>query len=820
MPRTLSSDRIHDLEHSAQGLNDAEVSQRQARYGRNLIAERHQGSWRALIMDTLKDPMLWFLLVTSILFAFTQQYTEAVILLMALIPFLGMDAYLHRRTQASTESLGRRLASQARVLRNGKEQSLNTIELVPGDIVLLAPGDTIPADGVFVSVQAFQVDESTLTGEAFPIRKQALETSLQLQPSARIAEQHWGFAGTNTLTGSARMMVTRTGKTTVYGEIIQSVIHGSHTLTPLQQAVSRLVKRLLIIASIICVLLAITRLYQGHDIIDALLSGLTLAVAALPEEFPVVLTFFLGVGVYRLAQRQALVKRAVVVENIGRVSCICTDKTGTLTEGRLQLTHQLTATGVDGQRLLTIAAYASRPDTGDPMDQAILAIATAVPHTILNTFPFTEDRKRETAVVLESQQHLVAVKGAPETILAQCQLADDELHYWQQQVDQLASAGHKVIACAWRELDAATEFDVEPEQQFRIAGLLAFEDPLREGVRSAVDTCQRAGIRVIMVTGDHPITATAIAKEIGLHQGYPRVMEGETLATQLAQGDTTALDAVDVIARAIPAQKLALVRSLKQRGEIVAVTGDGINDVPAIQSADIGIAMGARGTRSAHEAAAIILLDDNFRSIVQAIAEGRQLFSNLRLSFEYLLLIHIPLVVTAALIPFLDYPMLYLPIHIVWLEMLIHPTALLVFQNSAVTADLRQTRPDAPAQFFSWRQWLLIVISGMLVTLLITFAYIRSFGVLQDVAHARAMALVVLTSASTGITIALSRLRTVTAKVIVLLNMLSSVLLIQLPPLAALLHLSPLHLDDWLIALAGGLMAALLPFIKELKTPS
>lgn len=820
MKRTIPIDCIYDLKHSAQGLNDAQVKQRRANYGENRIVEQSTGGLRALLIDTIKDPMLWFLLTTSALFAITREYAEALILLFALIPFLGMDAYLHHRTQASTESLGSRLAAHARVLRNEIELTVNTIELVPGDIVLLSAGETIPADGIFVSVHQFQVDESTLTGEAFPVRKLAPENLTRLQTSDLVEDQHWGFAGTNTLSGSARMMVTYTGKVTVYGEIIQSVIHGSHERTPLQQAVASLVKILLIIASIICVILAGTRLYQGHDLIDALLSGLTLAVAALPEEFPVVLTFFLGVGVYRLARRQALVRRAVVVENIGRISCICTDKTGTLTEGRLQLTHQFPARGIDVQRLLVIAAYASRRDTGDPMDKAILSSVNPKQYTILYTFPFTEDRKRETSVVLEGKQILAVVKGAPETILAQCNIENAERQYWKQQVDYLASTGHKVIASAWRELNEDTNLNEEPEQGFQIAGLLAFEDPLRDGVQHAVSICHQAGIRIIMVTGDHPATATAIAKEIGLHQGQPRVIDGETLAKQLADNDTAAINEVDVVARAIPAQKLALVHALKQRGEIVAVTGDGVNDVPAIQSADIGIAMGERGTRSAHEAAAIILLDDNFRSIVQAIAEGRQLFHNLRLSFEYLMLIHIPLVFTAAFIPFLGYPVLYLPIHIVWLEMIIHPTALLVFQNIAVTSHLSRTGLNAPAQFFSRRHWCLILFSGAIVTVVVTLAYIHSLGIKYDVEHARAMALVALTSASAGITAALSRLRTLTAQVIVSLNIISSIILIQIPTLAALLHLSPLHLEDWMIAMGSGLIAAFIPSITKLKTGS
>ncbi len=463
---------------------------------------------------------------------------------------------------------------------------------------------------------------------------------------------------------------------------MRSATRGAHTRTPLQSAVANLVMVLIVGAALICLILAWVRLQQGHGLLDALLSAVTLAVAALPEEFPIVLTFFLGVGVYRLAKRQALVRRAVVVENIGRVSCICSDKTGTITEGRLQLTHRSPAADVSAERLLLLAAGASRRETGDPMDAAILdALPEAPAWEVVACFPFTEDRKRETGVLRQDQRLFAAVKGAPEIVLGQCNLAPEERQTWQARIDEFAGSGHKVIACAWRELDGTPWPGGEPDRDFRFAGLLCFEDPVRQGVAEALQVCAQARIHVIMVTGDHRATASAVAREIGLGGPDPLVLDADQMHARLAQGDSSFLREVSVIARAVPSQKVDLVRALQANGEIVAVTGDGVNDVPALQAADIGIAMGERGTRSAREVAAIVLLDDNFRTIVRAIAEGRQVFYNLQLSFQYLLMIHLPLVVTAALIPLAGYPLLYLPIHVVWLELIIHPTALLVFQD-------------------------------------------------------------------------------------------------------------------------------------------
>jgi Ca2+-transporting ATPase len=341
------------------------------------------------------------------------------------------------------------------------------------------------------------------------------------------------------------------------------------------------------------------------------------------------------------------------------------------------------------------------------------------------------------------------------------------------------------------------------------AGLLAFEDPVREGVIDAVRRCQESGIHILMVTGDHPLTAKAIAHEIGLGKGEPNVIEA-TQFPSLLQQDPYALKKIDVIARAVPAQKHNIVKGLQSIGEVVAVTGDGVNDVPALQAADIGLAMGERGTRSAREAAAIVLLDDNFQTITRAIAEGRQLFHNLKLSFAYLLMIHIPLVLTAALIPLVGYPLLYLPIHIVWLELIIHPTALLVFQELPASERLGPVQRSERLEFFNRKEWLIIAGAGILITLMIIAGYEYSLGIGRDVEHARAMTMLMLSFASAMVTSILSRLSTRIAWVIVLMTVLISVLLVQVPLFAERLHLIPLHFDDLLISVIGAMGIAVI----------
>jgi Ca2+-transporting ATPase len=811
----LTIERVAGLVGGERGLSSAEAEARRRKYGTNDIVEVPGNPWGDLVRETARDPMIWFLVSTAGLYLALGSTVEALTLLSAILPLVGMDAYLHRRTQASTAGLQQKLASRAMVLRDGTWSELPAIELVPGDLARIGSGQAFPADGLVVFAAEAQADESSVTGEAYPVRKHALP---RLSPEVEdpiVDGIHWGFAGTRLLTGTALLRVVDTGQETIYGAIVRSATKGARAPTPLQEAVADLVRSLLVGAAALCMVLAAVRVRQGHGWVDALISAATLGVAALPEEFPVVFTVFLGVGVYRLARRKALVRRAVSVENIGRATCICTDKTGTITEGRLRLERIVPAGLMSTERLLRLGALASREESADPLDTAILNRVAQeklerpiVKH--IATFPFTENRRRETAVVESEGVVLAVTKGSPEVILGMSSLPDEERELWTRRVEELASGGPKVIACASRSLTSGFA-EGEPESGYQFAGALVFEDPLREGAQKAVEDCRRSGIRVIMITGDHPETGKAVAAAVGLGAGSPRVLLGEDIEGSSSEPLGRRLEGVDVIARAMPLHKLALVRALQAAGEVVVVTGDGVNDVPALQAADVGVAMGERGTRSAREVASIVLLDDNFGSIVGAISEGRQLFRNLQLSFQYLLTFHIPLVLTATFIPLAGYPLLYLPIHIVWLEAMIHPTALLVFQELPHTHRLDRISKSRKARFFRKRDWLSIGLVGALGTLLVSLSFDRSLGVPIDVEHARAMALVSLVVFGVALTASLSGLRTRTALVVTAASLALAVLLVQVPGLSTLVHLSPLHIDDWAIGIAGGFLAVFVP---------
>lgn len=791
MRRAAPRDRLGADPPAAFGLSDAEVLARRAEWGGNLILETSGSGLGAVVADTARDPMLWFLLATGVLYAALGQRTEAIVLFVSVAPLAAMDGVLHLRTRASTRSLGRLLASTARVRRGGVERTVPAAELVPGDAVLLGPGEPVPVDGVLVEVNGLQVDESALTGEAWPVRKRAL-TALPAGTVPLVDEAGWVLAGTRSLTGSATIRAVFTGGDTLYSEIVRAAA-APGVRTPLQLAIAQLVRGLLAVAGVLCITLAATRLAQGHGWVDAVVGAATLAIAALPEEFPVVFTVFLGVGVVRLAQRRALVRRAVTVENIGRATVICSDKTGTVTEGRLSLGHLLPQPGVSEAELLRAAAAAARAESGDPVDDAILATAAAAGVARpppLHSVPFTEDRRRETAFLRDE----ILAKGAPEAIARLCGCAVPAA------VAALSEEAHKVLAVARRGGHVSdADPPAEPADGWELVGLLAFEDRVRDGVADAIARCRGAGIRVILVTGDHARTAAAVGRVIGLSP-EPRVVEGEALADWLVNGDPLS---VDVVARALPAQKLALVRALQRRGEVVAVTGDGVNDVPALQAADIGVAMGERGTKAAREAADIVLLDDAFSTIVDAVEEGARLYGNLRASFTYLLALHLPVFLTAALVPIAGLPLLYEPVHIVWIEALIHPTALLAFSGASAG---RAARGHA-THLFSRGEIARIVASGLLLAILAGVLYARALP--GGVEHARALALTVVTFGSAAFALARGAGRTGAGRLVVGASVASTVLFTEVPAVAGVLHLRPLDLDDAVLSALGALLCAL-----------
>lgn len=800
--RQISFQNLRGLQKSATGLTQSEVQSQRSKFGENVIVEISSNRLIEILKETFRDPMIWFLIGIGVVFFVVGQKNEGVTLFVAILPLTMMDAFLHWRTQASTLGLKSNLTSKVFVVRDGQDIEIDSKELVPGDILKLSTGIFIPADGVIEDAHEIQIDESVLTGEAFPIQKlkyqydpfdQSDKLEVPIHPNSL------AFAGTRVLTGKGLLRVIFTASSTTYGEIVQSVSKMPHERTPLQVSIGNLVKYLIYVSGGFCLLLASLRIYQGHGWLDALLSAATLAIAAIPEEFPIVFTFFLGVGIYRLAQKQALVRRAVSVENIGRVTQICTDKTGTITTGELELTHIDPAPSMKETEVLIISALASNPEGSDPVDLAILKkILVQKIHLpeISQRFPFTEDRKRESVFTELNGQLAIVTKGAPETIFNLCQLSPDQNEFWISKTSQWAKEGHKVLACAKRNLNSDEIVSgKEPLSDFQFIGLIVFEDPPRAEVASAVEFAFKNQIKVLMLTGDHPETAAAIGREIGLGQGKPVVVSAELEPKKFTPDYFSTnpgfLNSVDIVARCTPLQKLQIVVALRNAGEIVAVTGDGVNDVPALKAADIGIAMGLRGSRSAKEVSSIILGDDNFKTIIAAIREGRQLFSNLKTSFEYLLLFHIPFVLTAAMVPLLGYELVYLPVHIVWLELIIHPTAILAFQAVASSKTTKST-----GSFFQKSDVFRIAVFGIGLAIAIGIIFVSGLNENSDIDFARAKVMVILSVWSAALVVYYTHLKTLSSKLVVL-GTLVSLLLIQVTTAAPILRVVGLPWQSW-----------------------
>jgi Ca2+-transporting ATPase len=817
--RQISFQNLKGLHKSAAGLAQTEVLAQRNKFGENVVVEVSSNRWLEILKETFRDPMIWFLIGIGVVFFVLGQRSEAITLFVAILPLILMDAFLHWRTQASTLGLKSNLTSRVFVVREGKDIEIDSKELVPGDLLKLSTGIFIPADGLIEEAHEIQVDESVLTGEAFPIQKiqyqhdpfaQSDKLEVPIDPKAL------AFAGTRVLTGRGLLRIIFTGSSTSYGEIVQSVSKMPHERTPLQVSIGNLVKNLIYVSAGFCLLLAGLRIYQGHGWLDALLSAATLAIAAIPEEFPVVFTFFLGVGIYRLAQKQALVRRAVSVENIGRITQICTDKTGTITTGELELTHIDPEGSANEDKVLIISALACNPEGADPVDLAILKKILAQKIILPQTskrFPFTEDRKRESAFAEIDGRQIIVTKGAPETIFNLTQLSPEQKEFWLKKTIQWAKAGHKVLACAKKNLSVEDlRAGKELFSDFEFMGLLAFEDPPRPEVAIAVDYAYKNQIKVLMLTGDHPETAAAIGREVGLGKGNPIVVSAE-LEPKKFQSDYFVsnpdfLKSIDVIARCTPMQKLQIVLALRQAGEIVAVTGDGVNDVPALKAADIGIAMGLRGSRSAKEVSSIILGDDNFKTIVSAIMEGRQLFSNLKTSFEYLLLFHIPFVLTAAMVPILGYELVYLPVHIVWLELIIHPTAILAFQT---VASPKTSMPTG--SFFQKMDIFRFVIFGLGIALAIGLIFVSALKENPDIGFARSKVMIILSVWSALLVIYYTQLKTLTSKLVVC-GTLGSLLLIQITSIAPILRVASLPWQSWaqVVGVSIGFTSALFMF--------
>ena len=822
------------------GLSAAEAARRLRADGPNALPSGQRRSWRAIVLETAREPMFLLLIAAGTLYLLLGDLQEGLVLFGFVLVTLGLTLYQEGKTERAIEALRELTSPRALVIRDGRPQRIAGREVVRDDLLLLAEGDRVPADGVLEDASTLEVDESLLTGEAVPVAKLAAgddttDDSTPARPGG--GDTPFVYSGTLVVAGHGTARVTATGARSEIGRIGAALGRLETERSPLQKQTAKLVRTLALLALAMSVLLVLVHGLLRGDWLAALLAGIALAMAMLPEEYPVVLTVFPALGAWRLSKEKVLTRRINAIETLGATSVLCVDKTGTLTENRMTVARlhaggEGFAVNYEGlvelpeafHALVEFSILASDTDPFDPMEQAFARLGR---HFLENTEHLHRDwtlahqyalrpqlrAKSHVWRAVGSDDYVVAAKGAPEAIIDLCHLDAAAQAQVAAAVEAMAALGLRVLAVA-RAAFASPDFPaVEHDFEFEYVGLLGLADPLRAEIPAAVRQCFEAGIRVVMITGDYPATARAIARQAGL--AADELLSGDELAAMDEEELRTRMRTVSVCARIAPEQKLRIVQALKADGEITAMTGDGVNDAPALKAAHVGIAMGGRGTDVAREAAALVLVDDNFASIVRAVRLGRRIFDNMQKSMSYILAVHIPIAGMALLPVLLGWPALLYPMHIAFLQLIIDPVCSLAFESEPAEADLMRRPPrDAQAQLFGGATLGLALLQGVGVLLIVIGAYAWANHRLNE-PEARAFAFATLVIANLALIFSnrsrsqawLALLRSakpilwiVTGATLGLLA-----LALYLPPLAQLFRFAPLPPGELGAALGLGL---------------
>jgi len=743
------------------GLSVAQAAQRLAEDGPNALPGGQRRSLLSIAVETVREPMFLLLLAAGTLYLAFGDLQEGLTLFGFVVVTVALTLYQEGKTERAVEALRDLTSPRALVIREGQPQRIAGRDVVRGDLLKLSEGDRVPADALLVSADGVRADESLLTGEAVPVGKRVAlpdELAAPAKPAdtARVApggdDLPTVYAGTLIVQGHALARVTATGERSEIGRIGTALGTVENERSPLQKQTARLVRNLALLALALSLALVVVHGLIKGDWLQALLAGIALAMAMLPEEYPVVLTVFPALGARRLSKEGVLTRRINAIETLGATTVLCSDKTGTLTENRMTVTH-LAAGGVDLKEnialdsvaagnlpeafhaLVEVAILASVVDPFDPMEKAFhqlgerfLADTEHLHHDwrLVQTYALSPALRAMSHVWAVSGDGVqtVAAKGAPEAVMDLCHLDDAPKARIASVVDELATEGLRVLAVARGSFEGQDWPANEHDFDFAFIGLLGLADPVRPQVPAAVAECRAAGIRVVMITGDYPATARAIAHQAGLAERDGDVLSGDEIATLDDEALRERMATVSVCARIAPEQKLRIVQALKARGDIVAMTGDGVNDAPALRAAHVGVAMGGRGTDVARESASLVLVDDNFAAIVAAVRLGRRIFDNLRKAMSYILAVHVPIAGMAMLPVLFGWPALLYPMHIALLELIIDPACSIAFENEPAESDVMQRPPrDAAAPLFGGATLWLALLQGLGVLAMVLAAF-------------------------------------------------------------------------------------------------
>ncbi|MDO5559258.1 MAG: cation-translocating P-type ATPase [Oscillospiraceae bacterium] len=717
------------------GLSSSEAKKLLEQYGKNELAAQKKESFIKKIFHIVCEPMFLLLIAAAIIYFILGEPRDGAIMLVFVIGIISIDVIQEWKTDKTLNALKDLSAPHVTVIRDSQEQQIPSTELVPGDLMVICEGVKIPADGCVIQCADLCADESSLTGEALGVWKTPTDN---VSANGEYFRRDYCYAGTLVTQGTGIIRVEKTGSRTEYGKIGLGVAAAVKEDTPLQKQTGKLVTTCAVIAGILFILVGVFTWFNisdhsfGDRLIESILSGVTLAMAMIPEEFPVILTVFLSMGAWRLAKKNSLVRKLPSVETLGAVSVLCVDKTGTITMNQMTLQKTWTA-NCDENTLLETMGLGCETDAYDPMEKAMLAYCEE--HDIkkqdlfsgelVTEYAFTNELKMMGHVWRKNEKLIIAAKGSPERILTICDIDDEELTKVKKQIQLLSSEGLRVIAIAKGTPSDDTMIPASlTDCRLTLLGLVGLEDPPRESVKKDIAVCSKAGIRVVMITGDNGMTASAIAKKVGMPDS-DNIITGDMLDNMNDDELRNAVKTVSVFSRVIPEHKMRIVKAFRENGEITAMTGDGVNDAPALKNADIGIAMGKRGSEVSREAADLILLDDNFTTIVETVRDGRRIYDNIRKAVGYVFTIHIPIAFASLLAPFLGIApgaLLLLPLHVVLLEIMIDPTCSVVLERQPAETNIMDRSPRDPKEK--------MLSSGLLVKSVLQglFIFAASFG--------------------------------------------------------------------------------------------
>ncbi|MBK6964608.1 MAG: cation-translocating P-type ATPase [Bacteroidales bacterium] len=738
------------FDNTMKGLTQKEVSEKLAKEGFNELPSSKPKNVFQIAVGVVREPMFLLLVACGTLYLFLGDIQEGIMLLGFVFVVMGIEFYQEKKTEKALDALKDLASPRALVIRDGETIRIPGREVVTGDYVVLQEGDRVPADALVLSSNNLLADESLLTGESVSVRKREWkESDKSFTPGGD--DIPVVYSGSMIVQGNGIVKVTATAMQTEIGKIGKALESVKEEPTRLKLEMGTLVKRLAIIGITLCVLVIAIYILTRGDLLKGFLAGITLAMAMLPEEFPVVLTIFLAVGAWRMSKKNVLTRKPAAVETLGSATVLCTDKTGTLTQNKMTVTRLYNGTDshtvIPGgtfpdpfHEIIEFGILSSQANPFDPMERAIINTGdqflkdTEHIHTdwvMEKEYPLSGDLLAMSRVFSNSgsKEKVIATKGAPEAIFDLCHLNKQTVAVYEKAIAGMASEGLRVLGVARAELTPGDLPEIQHDFDFDFVGLIGLSDPVRENVPAAVAECYKAGIRVIMITGDYPVTATNIGRGIGIRN--PELcITGPELQEMTEDKLCERIRDVNIFARVVPEQKLKIVNALKRNKEIVAMTGDGVNDAPALKASNIGIAMGEKGTDVAREASSLVLMDDNFASIVGAIKMGRRIFDNLQKALAYIFAIHVP-IAGLSLIPvlFADLPLILWPVHIVFLELIIDPACSIIFEAEKEEKNVMSRPPkDIDEPFFGAKKILLSCTQGigiLLISLLVYFTGIK-----------------------------------------------------------------------------------------------